>query len=72
MDESPLFLPQSPKVEEAMQAILLILRRCLSQFDYKRSRRTLSMLMETCDWQQVTTEAGMSQILKRLRISYQR
>lgn len=72
MDESPLFPPQYPKVEEAKQAILLILRRCPSQFDYKRSRWTLSMLMETCDWLHVTTEGGMSQILKRLRISYKR
>ena len=72
MGESPLFPPQYPKVEEAKQAILLILRRCPSQFDYKRSRWTLSMLMETCDWLHVTTEGGMSQILKRLRISYKR
>jgi len=28
--------------------------------------------MQSCEWLNVTTEGGMSQVLKRLRISYKR
>lgn len=72
MGESPLFPPQYPKVEEAKQAVLLVLRRSPSQFGYERSRWTLTMLRKTCDWLRVGTDGGMSQLLKHLHISYKR
>ena len=45
MGASPLFPPQHQEAEEAKQAILLILRRCPSQFGHQRSRWTLGLLI---------------------------
>jgi hypothetical protein len=37
-----------------------------------RSRWTLALLLKQCDWLALTTEAGLSQLLKRIGISYKR
>ncbi len=49
-----------------------MVRREPEQFGYFQSRWTLNRLRQVCDWLQVSTIAGMSQLLKRLGISYKR
>lgn len=39
---------------------------------YARSRWSLSTLLSACSWLRLTTEGGLSQLLKRLRIRYKR
>lgn len=50
----------------------MVIRRTPSSFGYQRSRWTLAMLQEVCKWLRVTTAGGLSQLLKRLGISYKR
>lgn len=50
--------------------MLHLIRREPAQFGYSRSRWSLEMIAECCDWLQVTTSSGVQQILKRLGISY--
>lgn len=70
--ESQLFPPQYEEAEEAKTAILLVIRRAPHQFGYSRSRWNLDMIAETCPWLTTSTAAGLSQLLKRLKISYKR
>lgn len=67
-----LFPPQHANEAQAKQGLLLILRRDPQQFGYERSRWTLHMVREQCPWLQLTTNGGLSQLLKRLAISYKR
>jgi len=41
-------------------------------FGHRQSRWTLETIAQTCDWLQVTTAGGLSQLLDRLGISYKR
>lgn len=69
---SQLFPPQFEEAPAAQEEILLILRRDPEQFGYACSRWTLQMVREQCPWLQVKTDGGLSQLFKRLRISYKR
>lgn len=68
----PAFSPKYDKKEEAKEAILHIVRREPSTFGKSRSRWSLSLIIDVCKWLQVNTPSGMSQLLKRLGISYKR
>ncbi len=48
------------------------IRRDPVQFGYGRSRWSLAMIAQQCDWLRVTTASGVQQILKRLGLSYKR
>lgn len=50
--------------------MLHIVRRDPRHFGYCRSRWSLAMMAECCDWLQVKTASGMQQLLNRLGISY--
>lgn len=71
-DASQLFPPQYEEAEEAKTAILLIIRRDPQQFGYSCSRWKLSMISEICSWLRIESASGLSQLLKRLGISYKR
>jgi hypothetical protein len=58
--------------EDARQAILLVIRRDPRSCGYERSRWSLAMIAESCPWLKVTTKGSLSQLLKRLHISYKR
>ena len=68
--ENRLFPPQYEEAEEAKTAILLIIRRDPPQFGYSCSRWKLDMIAETCPWLTLNSASGLSQLLKRLKISY--
>lgn len=70
--ENRLFPPEYEGEEEAKTAILLILRRDPQQFGYEVSRWKLAMLAESCPWLTLSSTSALSQLLKRLRISYKR
>jgi len=70
--ESRLFPPEYEGEEAAKTAILLVLRRDPQQFGYDASRWKLAMLAESCPWINLSSTSGLSQLLKRLRISYKR
>lgn len=52
--------------------MLETIRREPAQFGYGRTRWSLAMIAQQCDWLRVTTTSGVQQILKRLGISYKR
>jgi transposase len=68
----PAFSPKYENKEEAKEAILHTVRREPSTFGKSRSRWSLSYIADVCKWLQVNTPSGMSQLLKRLGISYKR
>lgn len=72
MGESPLFPPKYETEAEAQEELLNVIRRAPAQLGYCRSRWSLAMIAECCDWLQVSTASGVQQILKRLGISYKR
>jgi hypothetical protein len=72
VDASRLFPPRHTTREEAHEGILHVLRRDPRQFGFSESRWRLKRLLEVCDWLQLTTLAGLSQLLRRLKISYKR
>jgi len=49
-----------------------VVRREPILFGYRQSRWTLEAIAQTCDWLQVTTAGGLSQLLDRLGIGYKR
>jgi hypothetical protein len=49
-----------------------VLRRDPHQFGHAQARWTLASLFDTCDWLRLSTEGGLSQLLKRLGIRYKR
>lgn len=49
-----------------------MLRREPRQFGFSESRWRLKRLLEICGWLHLTTLAGLSQLLQRLKISYKR
>ena len=74
----PAYSPKYESDAEAKEAILHTVRRDPSLFASSsmsaslRSRWSLSLIADECDWLQVGTMSGMSKLLKRLRISYKR
>jgi hypothetical protein len=71
-EENRLFPPEHEEAEEAKTALLQIIRRTPEQFGYEYSRWKLAMILESCPWLLVRTLGGLSQLLKRLKISYKR
>jgi len=69
---SPLFPPRHPTAKEAQTALLHVIRREPRQFGIDRTRWRLTDLLELCDWLRLETEGGLSRLLDRLAISYQR
>ena len=68
----PAYFPKYQKKEEAKESILHIVRRDPSMFDKTKSRWSLNQIIDVCEWLRVNTTPGLSQILKRLGISYKR
>jgi len=68
----PAFSPRYQDEAEAKEAILHTVRRDPSMFDKSRSRWSLDLIAHACDWLRVETPSGLSQLLKRLGISYKR
>lgn len=71
-DANRLFPPEYEGKAAAQRAVLLVVRREPGLFGYSGSRWTLAMIAERCPWLQLTTAGGLSQLLKRLKISYKR
>ena len=67
-----LFSPEHETAESAKESLLHILHREPMQFGVNRSRWSLSSLLGECNWLRVTTEGGLSTLLKRLGIHYKR
>ena len=68
----PAFSPKFEEEHEAKQAVLIVIRRSPHQFGYECSRWTLKMIRESCPWLTLESASGLSQLLKRLGISYKR
>ncbi len=66
----PAYFPKSK--QEAKEAILHTVRRDPGMFDRSRSRWDLGLIAQVCDWLAVNHPSSLSQLLKRLRISYKR
>jgi len=58
--------------DEAKEAILHTVRRDPSLFDSTKTRWSLGLISEVFDWLAVNHPSSLSQLLKRLRISYKR
>lgn len=69
---SPLFPPHCQAKEEAQEAILHVVRRDPHLFGLDRARWRLSDLLWACDWLNPISLGGLSKLLDRLGISYQR
>jgi transposase len=69
---SPLFPPRYAETETAAQELRHTVRRDPRACGQAQTRWTLAALRATCPWLRVATDAGMHQILKRCRISWQR
>jgi hypothetical protein len=52
--------------------MLQMIRRSPKAYGYQKSRWTLSMILKTTSWLNLKTVAGVSRLLKRLRIHYKR
>jgi DDE superfamily endonuclease len=52
--------------------MLKVVRREPSLFGYRQSRWSLAAILETCDWLKLSTLGALSQLLKRLDISFKR
>lgn len=50
----------------------MVVRREPGQFGHRESRWTLQRILESCDWLEVHTLGGLSQLLKRLGIRFKR
>jgi len=53
-------------------SLLAVVRRDPRVLGYARSRWTLSMIREECDWLNLRTDGGLGQVLERLGIHYKR
>jgi len=58
--------------QEAKDAILHVVRRSPAVFGSSDSRWSLDLIGRVCDWLRYRNPSGLSQLLKRLRISYKR
>jgi len=68
----PAYWPKCQNKAEAKEAILHTVRREPSSFGESRSRWSLSLIADVCEWLQVNTPSGLSKLLKRLGISCKR
>jgi transposase len=68
----PSYFPKYQDKEEAKEAILHTVRRDPSMFGTSESRWSLDLISRVCDWLRIKNPSGLSQLLKRLRISYKR
>ncbi len=68
----PAYSPRYQDKEEAKAAILHTVRRDPSMFGISSSRWSLGLISRVCDWLRISNPSGLSQLLKRLRISYKR
>jgi transposase len=68
----PAYFPKYQSQQEAKEAILHTVRRDPSMFDRTKSRWNLGLISKVCDWLAVECPSSLSQLLKRLRISYKR
>ena len=72
MGGNQLFPPRHATSEDARLALLHILHRAPVSFGLQSSRWSLARLLQVCDWLSLSTGGGLSQLLKRLEISYKR
>jgi transposase len=68
----PAYWPKYQSKQEAKEAILHTVRRSPDVFSSSSSRWSLDLIGRVCDWLRIKNPAGLSQLLKRLRISYKR
>jgi transposase len=68
----PAFSPRYETAAEAKLALLHVIRRDPQQCGYQQSRWSLSMVGNYCDWLTLSSLGGLSQLLKRLGLSYKR
>jgi transposase len=68
----PAFSPGIAADQEAKVALLHVIRREPACFGYLRSRWSLALLRQQLDWLKLQTDSGLSQLLRRLGISYKR
>ena len=68
----PAYFPKYQNKQEAKEAILHTVRRDPGMFDRYKSRWDLGLISQVCDWLAVKNPSGLSQLLKRLKISYKR
>ncbi len=68
----PAYSPKYEEKQEAKEAILHIVRREPSMFGSPETRWSLDLIGRVCDWLQIKNPSGLSQLLKRLGISYKR
>ena len=65
------FFPLSSRTLKALSlALLHVLHRAPAGFGYEESRWSLQRLLNTCDWLQLGTLGGLSQLLRRLGIRF--
>ena len=68
----PAYFPRYESKQEAKEAILHTVRRDASLFDRTKARWDLGLISQVCDWLAVNHPSSLSQLLKRLGISYKR
>jgi transposase len=68
----PAYFPRYADDEEAKEAILHTVRRDPGLFDSTKTRWDLGFISEVLDWLAVNHPSSLSQLLKRLGISYKR
>ncbi len=68
----PAYFPKYQSKDEAKEAILHTVRRAPDMFGRSRSRWDLGLIAQVCDWLAVNHPSSLSQLLKRLGISYKR
>lgn len=66
----PAFSPSAPTDEAAKVAVRDIVGRDPGFFGFDRSRWTLDMIREACDWLGITTISGIHGLLDRLKIGW--
>src|SRR5215204_1411737 len=71
-DGSPLFPPACPDAAAAQTALLHVVRREPRAFGVPKTRWTLGDLHAVCDWLRLHTAGGLSRLLARLELSWQR
>jgi transposase len=68
----PAYYPKHKDKQGAKEAILHVVRRDPSLFDSTKTRWDLCLISQVCDWLAVNHPSSLSQLLKRLGISYKR
>ena len=68
----PAYWPKYQDEDEAKEAILHTVRRDPSLFDSTKTRWSLGLISQVFDWLAVSYPSSLSQLLKRLGISYKR